>query len=456
MKSSKNKIDLADPFHQEIDSSARLRTNILIKLLALEGFLFLLVYLFYQAEYLRLFNSSLAIHAVLIFLVIIVIYELILHFYRLGRRGPLKHSRVVPRYANAFFEVTLLSLLLAFIVEDSGQVTILHSPVALTYLIFIILSTLKLDFKLSLFTGVLSAAQYILLSFVFDSYSTQTDTLERFFFEGYSIQTDTSEQFQTKVQIFGLGIMLIITAVSSGFVARLIRKTMIISLNSVREKNDVIDLFGQQISPQIAQEILNDRTGLSGRRKNVTVMFLDIRNFTSFSEHRSPGEVVAYLNKLFGFMIEIVQENQGIINQFLGDGFMATFGAPVTDPDSSFNAVKASLEILKRKDFEISKGNVSATRIGIGLHHGEAVTGNIGSEMRKQYSITGSVVIIASRIEGLTKNFDTELLVSEEVISRLPEDMRTEFNALGEVSVKGSEKMISIYNYISINQLKKQ
>jgi adenylate cyclase len=433
-KKSKNKTDLADPFLAEIYSGERLRTGILIGLLALEGFLFLLVYLVYQHEYSKLFSTSLAIHAVLIFLVIIVVYELILYYFRQHRRSLLHHSSVVLGYVNAFFEVTLLSLLLAFIVKDSGQVTILHSPAALTYFIFIILSTLRLNFKLSLFTGALAAAEYVLISFAMNNYFDQTSV---------------SEEFQTKVQVFGMGIMLIITAASSGFVASLIRKKIIISFNSLREKNEVIDLFGQQISPQIAREILSDRSGLSGRRKNVTVMFLDIRNFTSFAEHRSPEEVVAYLNKLFSFMIEIVQENHGIINQFLGDGFMATFGAPVTDPDNRSNAVKASLDILKRKNLEISKGNIPATRIGIGLHSGEAVTGNIGSEMRKQYSITGSVVIIASRIEGLTKQFETELLVSEEVISKLPENMRSVFNSLGEVSVKGSETMISIYNYVS-------
>ncbi len=436
-KTRRNKADLTDPFLAEIYSGERLRTGILIGLLALEGFLFLLVYLFYQHEYLKLFSTSLAIHAILIFLVIIVIYELILHFYR-QHRGTSRHrSQVVSGYVNAFFEVTLLSLLLAFIVKDSGQITILHSPAALTYFIFIILSTLRLNFKLSLFTGALSAAAYMLISFSFDNYTDQTGV---------------SGSFQTKVQILGMGIMLIITAVSSGFVASLIRKKIIISFNSLREKNEVIDLFGQQISPQIAQEILNDRTGLSGRRKNVTIMFLDIRDFTPFSEQRSPEEVVAYLNKLFGFMIEIVQENHGIINQFLGDGFMATFGAPVSDRDNCGNAVKASLEILKRKHFEVSEGNIPATRIGIGLHNGEAVTGNIGSEMRKQYSITGSVVIIASRIEGLTKQFETELLVSNEVISKLPESERKEFKALGDVSVKGSDKMISVYSYIPPNQ----
>jgi len=174
-------------------------------------------------------------------------------------------------------------------------------------------------------------------------------------------------------------------------------------------------------------------------------MFLDIRDFTPFSESREPEEVVSYLNSLFGFMIEIVQKHNGIINQFLGDGFMATFGAPVSDPESVIHSVEAAREIVIRKTEETLKGNIPPTRIGIGLHYGEAVTGNIGSAMRKQYSITGSVVNIASRIEKLTRQYKTEVLVSEEVVSVVDEKIRNEFSSVGMVKVNGSERMISLF-----------
>jgi len=107
--------------------------------------------------------------------------------------------------------------------------------------------------------------------------------------------------------------------------------------------------------------------------------------------------------------------------------------------------VEASLEIAERKTAEIKNGNIPPTRIGIGLHYGEAVTGNIGSAMRKQYSITGSVVNIASRIEKLTRQYNTEILVSEEVVSGLDEKTRKVFNSVGKVKVKGSERMISLF-----------
>jgi adenylate cyclase len=208
---------------------------------------------------------------------------------------------------------------------------------------------------------------------------------------------------------------MINTGIAAGFVADLIKKKMIISWNNIKEKNEIINLFGQQISPQIADNILKNRNELSGTRKKVCIMFLDIREFTPFVERKQPEEVVAYLNALFGFMIKIIETHHGLINQFLGDGFMATFGAPVSIENSSQHATEASLEIIHKINSEFDKGNIPKTRIGIGLHYGEAVTGNIGSSIRKQYSITGKVVIMASRIEQLNKKYNTQLLISEEV-----------------------------------------
>ena len=152
---------------------------------------------------------------------------------------------------------------------------------------------------------------------------------------------------------------------------------MRISFNTIEEKNKVVNLFGQQISRQIVKEILENPKELSGTRKNVTIMFLDIRNFTPFVEDKEPEEVVNYLNSLFDFMIDIVRSHHGIINQFLGDGFMATFGAPLSVENSSEHAVKTAQEILKKLESKIDQEIIPFTRLGIGIHFGEAVTGNI-------------------------------------------------------------------------------
>ena len=183
---------------------------------------------------------------------------------------------------------------------------------------------------------------------------------------------------------------------------------------------------------------------LRSERRNVCVMFLDIRNFTTFAEKRMPEEVVAYLESLFEFMIEIVNRHHGVINKFLGDGFMALFGAPLSDGSDCLNGVAAAKEILSRIEDEVTRGNVLPTTVGIGIHAGEAVTGSIGSSLRKEYTVIGDVVNLASRIEKLNKEFGSQLLISEMVWQTLGESV-TEAIPKGEVQVRGREEAIQVY-----------
>ncbi len=428
-------MSIEELFNTEIFKSERRRAIILIWLLGLEAFFLLVLHFFYNEEYISLFKTHTAIYAILIFATVLIIYEALVH-YLLGKG--IKYSLLDPKifgYFNSFSEVTLLSLLLVFIIEYSGQTIILQAPATLTYFIFIVLSTFRLNFRLSVFTGSLAALEYILMSLYYSNFISDSPAS--------NIYPNISG-----MQYFGQGLIMVITGIGSGFVAKLIRKKMIMAWDSVREKNEVIDLFGQQISPQIAENILNNRDELSGARKEVCIMFLDIRQFTPFVEQHQPEEVVTYLNKLFSFMIDIVQSHHGVINQFLGDGFMATFGAPVSIGNSSQHATDAAREIVERIKVEYEKGRIPKTQIGIGLHYDEAVTGNIGSSARKQYSITGKVVIMASRIEQLNKKYGTNLLISREVYDQLDDETRKNFEWIENTTVKGSQKLISIYKYI--------
>jgi len=419
-------------FNIEILKSERKRSTILIGLLALEAMFLFIIYAFYRDEYLQLFKNYISIYALLIFTAIIIVYEFTTHYLIGKKKNFLFLSPRFFGYFNSFSEISLLSMLLIYIVEYSEHTIILQSPATLTYFIFIVLSTFRLNFKLSVFTGTLAAFEYIAISVYYSSFFAD-------------IPIDAACPGLTGMQYLGQGSIMMITGIASGFVAKLIKKKMVVSWNNIKEKNEVIDLFGQQISPQIADNILNNNKELSGTRKNVCIMFLDIRQFTPFVEQHQPEEVVAYLNSLFRFMINIIEAHKGVINQFLGDGFMATFGAPVSLGNSSQQATEAALEIIDKLNIELSKGNIPKTRIGIGLHYDEAVTGNIGSEKRKQYSITGRVVIIASRIEQLNKKYNTNLLISKEVYSQLKDKTKKAFEWLEASEIKGSKKLVSLY-----------
>ena len=428
-------ISIEELFNNEVSKSERLRALILIGLLALEAISLLGIYLLYSEEYLNMFKTHISIYAILIFTAIIIVYEFFVH-YLIGKRS--KFFFMNPRffgYFNSFSEISLLSILLIFIVEYSNQTIILQSPATLTYFIFIALSTFRLNVKLSIFTGALAAFEFIFISIYYSTYYA-------------NVPVDQAHPDLSGMQYLGQGLIMIITGIAAGFVADLIKKKMIVSWNNIKEKNEVINLFGQQISPQIADNILKNHDELSGARKKVCIMFLDIRQFTPFVERHQPEEVVAYLNTLFGFMINIIDAHHGVINQFLGDGFMATFGAPVSIGNSSQHATDAAQEIIDKINSEFNKGNIPQTRIGIGLHYDEAVTGNIGSSLRKQYSITGRVVIMASRIEQLNKKYNTSLLISEEVYNQLNNDTQHAFSGIGSSKIKGSEKLVSLYEFV--------
>ena len=213
--------------------------------------------------------------------------------------------------------------------------------------------------------------------------------------------------------------ILFASGVLAGLVTIKIKNYMISSYNRLNERNHIEKIFGQQVSPHIVDELIQSKQEIVSRRRFVCIMFLDIRGFTPFSEKKSPEEIVEYQNNIFSFMIERVNEHNGIINQFMGDGFMATFGAPISHENDCQNAVNAAIAIINDVKLKNENKLIPETKLGIGLHAGEVVTGNVGTSIRKQYSITGNVVILASRLEQLNKKYNSQILISKEVLNRI-------------------------------------
>ncbi|NND08667.1 MAG: hypothetical protein HKN87_20020 [Saprospiraceae bacterium] len=211
----------------------------------------------------------------------------------------------------------------------------------------------------------------------------------------------------------------------------------------VNAEQKIIKLLRQQVSGDVAQELLSEGSTKDGERRFVCIMFLDIRDFTPMAERLSPEELIHYQNEVFGFMIDVVQQHRGNINQLLGDGFMATFGAPLSHGNDCQNAFLAAKEILEEVKERSDAGIIPKTKIGIGLHAGLVVTGNVGNEARKQYSVTGNPVIIASRIEQLNKTYKSQLLISEAVYDKLEKPLPVDIPFM-EVDVKGRSNPVKI------------
>lgn len=186
------------------------------------------------------------------------------------------------------------------------------------------------------------------------------------------------------------------------------------SIAAASARDRVTNLFGQHVSPQVVERLLTADADLAGDTHSVAVMFVDIRGFTAAARLRSPPDVVRRLDAAFAVLVDIVDRNGGIVNKFLGDGFLALFGAPLADPAAAQRAVTAAREMLSAMERE-NAGSDWPLRLGIGLHLGEVVAGNVGSPRRKEYTVIGDTVNLAARIEALNKEYGSQLLVSEAV-----------------------------------------
>jgi adenylate cyclase len=173
-------------------------------------------------------------------------------------------------------------------------------------------------------------------------------------------------------------------------------------------------------------------------------MFLDIRDFTANARNKQPEQVVEFLNANFAFMIESIDRQGGFINKFLGDGFMAIFGAPLEDPAAAHHAVAAAQEILVEIDRRELADGAWPLRVGIGLHIGDAVTGNVGSPRRKEFTVIGDTVNLASRLEQLTKEHNARLIVSDAIVAAIGNATGTAAK-LGAATVKGYTGPVNIW-----------
>jgi len=214
----------------------------------------------------------------------------------------------------------------------------------------------------------------------------------------------------------------------------------------LEERDRVKETFNKFHNKEIAEKLLSGEVKLGGERKNVTIFFSDIRGFTSLSESMQPEEVVVMLNEYMTRMVSIIRSYGGIVDKYVGDAIMALWGVPMENEGDNPQAVRACLamrlELAKLNEVRLSRGQ-AVLRIGMGLNRGSVIAGNIGSDEKMEYTVIGDSVNVASRIESMTKEFGTDLLVSQSVASGLEEDFR--FEACEDVRVKGKTDALKIF-----------
>jgi adenylate cyclase len=380
---------------QEVMTTELLRIKALIATVALLAIILATVYFFAPEVVSRVWHGNLKPSYLYSIIVPFILFELWVHgaITRHMRKG--RDLPMFRRYLGALIETSMPTVALALHINSMGSVAALGFVVPMTYFIFIILSTLRLDFWLSTFTGFVAAVELFAMAM--------------FYHPDVVAGAEPSVYYHA-----ARSLILLICGMLAGAVGLQLRRQFEASIKAATARDRITNLFGQHVSPQVVERLIAEGASTDSDIRRVAVMFVDFRSFTAGARTRTPQEVVERLDGAFAVLVDILDRHGGIVNKFLGDGFLALFGAPLEAPDPAHRGVAAAREMLEA-NARANEATSWPLRIGIGIHIGEVVAGNIGSPRRKEYTVIGDTVNFASRLEALNKDFNSQFLISEAV-----------------------------------------
>jgi adenylate cyclase len=221
-----------------------------------------------------------------------------------------------------------------------------------------------------------------------------------------------------------------------------------------RSKRQFTELFGQYVPPELVAQMAEnpEQYSMQGRRENLTVLFSDVRGFTTISEQLSPTELASFINEYLTSMSKVIRDHGGTLDKYIGDAIMAFWGAPVQEPRHALMGVTAALAM--KTELNALRARFQARgwpdiMIGIGLSSGDMTVGDMGSQVRKAYTVMGDAVNLGSRLEGLTKHYGAWILVPQKTVDDCPEVV---FREIDRVRVKGKDEPITIYEPVCLKE----
>lgn len=225
-------------------------------------------------------------------------------------------------------------------------------------------------------------------------------------------------------------------------------------VEQLKERDEIKDTFGKYVSIEIARHLIENRkVSLGGENITATILFSDIRNFTSMSESMSPEEVVSMLNTYFAFITSPIMENHGVINKFIGDAVMAVFTPHLGSENHVEDAIKSALGMRQRLAELNGSGRLKLpVQFGVGLNTGPLIAGNIGTEKRFEYTVIGDTVNVASRMESLSRTVGHDIIVSETTAELIPASLKEKLivEITGPIQIKGKSQPASVYKLIGL------
>jgi adenylate cyclase len=212
-------------------------------------------------------------------------------------------------------------------------------------------------------------------------------------------------------------------------------------MQGLAEREALREAFGSYVDPEVAERVLEEGELIEAQERDVTIMFVDIRDFTSLAERSSPSRTVAFLSDFFELVVPIVKRRGGHANKFLGDGVLAVFGAPERLPDHAPRAVEAATEIVEAIEERFGED----LRIGVGINSGTVVLGSVGGGGRLEFAVVGDPVNVAARVEAATRETGDAVLMTEATRRLLP-DPGAMTEPRGDVPLKGKSEPVPVYS----------
>lgn len=362
---------------------------------------------------------------------IILAFFFLIEVYYISSKHDLKFLQHIYKYFAITADITTVTIVMVHFYTERMSAETLSTVTTIqdlggSYVLFIfvlqIVNLFRFNTYSSIYLGLLGAVGY------FAFYNS--------IFNGGVFKFDSN---MSSDSIYNIPVIIFVTILAS-LVSSFFRKVIIRS-----KKQEKLERFLPDV---VAKEVLaGDRSvEVGGKKEHVTIMFSDIRNFTSISEKKEPEEVVNLLNSYFNDMINVIFKYNGSLDKIVGDGIMALFGVPFSDEDNETSAVLAAKDMLvKLDDFNRIRKlqGEEEIEIGIGIHTGEAIIGNLGCEQRMDFTAIGDAVNTASRLQDLTKKVEPSIVISKSVQDKLPIELAG--MALGRARLKGKKEPVAVY-----------
>lgn len=330
-------------------------------------------------------------------------------------------------YVNSGLQIALLSIFLVLAAKERGPEFALATALSMAFCLAIAITAFRLDPWLSAFAGVFSAAGVALAYLLFMRPELTPEMIAANPLLGWPSVT-------------GRLMVLLATGSACSVAAHTLRRQMKKTAQDQTRIHLLERTFGRLVAPEVAKQILENEDWMRPARRDAVVMFADLKGFTNYSEGKSPEDVAAFLNRCWTVAADIVERHGGVINKYMGDGFLAIFGVPLELAGAEKAAAETAQELQRALSPILAEENLS---LCLGVHSGPMIVGGIGSEARCEFTVIGSTVNLASRLESLNRSLDSNCLASEIVADKISGEW--DMTHRGGQRVKGVADEVNVF-----------